>query len=355
MTEFMIGCDPELFVRDAQGALVSAHDMIPGTKNAPFRVDGGAVQVDGMALEFNTNPAKTFEEFNANITSVLAKLQTMIPEGYTFDFSPVAQFGKEYIDAQPEEAKMLGCDPDYNAYNGLVNPKPDANMGIRTASGHIHIGWTSDQDVTDPDHIEACQMVVKQLDITLGLMCRIWDKDTTRRSMYGNFGAYRVKPYGVEYRTPSNVWVADEILRRLVFQTAMGATQALLQGKRLYEEMDIDSISTYWSNYDIYSWAHSTLRRQSILSPLELRDFANIYDASTVNVFKTSKTGAKAGDIYNAIAGVSIAHHAPAWSLAPQPLIAMVDEFQDIEEDFDEDEVIFDEEDEDGMGAQVGF
>jgi len=360
MTEFMIGCDPELFVRDTAGVLVSAHDMIPGTKNAPFRVDGGAVQVDGMALEFNTNPAKTFEEFNNNITSVLAKLQTMIPEGYTFEFSPVAAFGKEYIDAQPEEAKMLGCDPDYNAYTGLVNPKPDANMGIRTASGHIHIGWTSDQDVTDPDHIEACQMVVKQLDVTLGLMCRIWDKDTTRRQMYGNFGAYRVKPYGVEYRTPSNVWVADEVLRRLVFNTAMGATRALLEGKRIYEQFDINEVNHgYMSNGDLFYYIRQYAKKYGVLNELDLAAFANVYDKSTVNVFKTSKNGLRAGEIYNTIAGVSLgqviieqaAQPAHPWNV-PQPMFAIAAEEMEIEEDFDEDEVIFDEEDED---EQVAF
>ena len=48
----LIGADPELFVKK-DGVVVSGHDLIQGTKADPFPVQDGAVQVDGMALEFN--------------------------------------------------------------------------------------------------------------------------------------------------------------------------------------------------------------------------------------------------------------------------------------------------------------
>jgi len=55
--KILVGCDPELFVKK-DGVLVSAHGLVQGSKEHPFRVSKGAVQVDGMALEFNIDPAE---------------------------------------------------------------------------------------------------------------------------------------------------------------------------------------------------------------------------------------------------------------------------------------------------------
>ncbi len=38
----------------------------------------------------------------------------------------------------------------------------------------------------------------------------MYDKDTERRGMYGKAGAFRPKPYGVEYRTLSNAWLSND-------------------------------------------------------------------------------------------------------------------------------------------------
>lgn len=287
--EFLIGADPELFVRDRDGNLVSAYGMIPGTKSEPFEVEGGAVQVDGMALEFNINPAATAKEFDNNIVNVLRQLKEMIPNGYEFDFSPVAQFGKEFIQSQPEEARELGCDPDYNAYTGLANPKPNADYDFRTASGHIHIGWTNAQDINVPEHIEACQMAVKQLDCALGMTSRRWDKDRIRSTMYGKFGAYRPKHYGVEYRTLSNTWVNHADRRAFVFSAAMEAMQHLLTGNRIYESYyipDFDNYIAVGSFSDISFYSYQMLRHfdRSVKNL-----WSNIEEVSTANVFDKKK------------------------------------------------------------------
>ncbi len=40
--KLMIGADPELFVKDSNGNLVSAWNMIPVTKKAPHKVEKDA-------------------------------------------------------------------------------------------------------------------------------------------------------------------------------------------------------------------------------------------------------------------------------------------------------------------------
>ena len=54
----LIGCDPEVFVKQ-NGVFRSAHGLIRGDKKNPQKIRSGAVQVDGMALEFNIDPART--------------------------------------------------------------------------------------------------------------------------------------------------------------------------------------------------------------------------------------------------------------------------------------------------------
>lgn len=214
----LIGCDPEVFVSKA-GKYMSAYGMIPGTKKEPFVVEDGALQVDGMALEFNTNPASTKEQFLHNVQSVFAKLQSMIPAEYKIEIKPAISFDADYLKEQPKEALELGCDPDFNAYTGEANLPPDAASNMRTASGHIHIGWTKDADVTDVDHIYHCERLVKELDWYLALPSLWLDPDTTRKMMYGKAGAYRPKPYGVEYRVLSNFWLRSPLAMQWVFDT----------------------------------------------------------------------------------------------------------------------------------------
>lgn len=224
---FTIGADPEFFVARG-GKPVSAYGLVPGTKKEPFKVDNGAVQVDGMALEFNINPADTEKDFINNLDVVLKTILAMVP-GYEMYPAPVAEFGKEYIQAQPEEAKMLGCDPDFNAYTKDANPRPNGDAPFRTASGHVHIGWTNGVDPHDPGHFEACCTLSKMLDLRLGIPSLIWDKDKKRRSLYGQPGCFRPKSYGMEYRVLSNAWLNPKHphLRKLVFGETVKAVQDL--------------------------------------------------------------------------------------------------------------------------------
>lgn len=231
-----IGADPEFFVKDLDtGKLVSAYGLVAGTKETPLPVDSGAVQVDGMALEININPAEDFEHFNGNLSRVLNQLQIMLPANLSFEFSPVAEFGRQYIDSQPEVARRLGCDPDWNAYTAAQNPPPNADMPFRTASGHIHIGWTENEDPNHPDHLEACCMLAKQLDVILGISSMYWDTNVKRRLLYGKAGAFRPKPYGMEYRVLSNEWLKNLWTRQFVFNGARYAFETLTEGIRWYE------------------------------------------------------------------------------------------------------------------------
>lgn len=219
MEGLLFGCDPEVFIRNDKGILVCADGLIPGTKEEPHKVEGGAVQVDGMAAEINIDPVDNFKAFNDNINKVLGQLKAMLPAGYTLDFSPSVEFTEEVWNSAPDHAKELGCNPDFNAWTGTTNSPPDGDAlpRVRTGAGHLHIGWTKDADMSDLNYIEAATDLVKQLDWYLGGWSVLVDKDARRRSLYGKSGAMRFKPYGAEYRVLSNFWLENVDLRLAVW------------------------------------------------------------------------------------------------------------------------------------------
>lgn len=231
-----VGADPEIFMFQG-GKPVSAHGAVKGTKHDPLKVKDGAVQVDGMALEFNIDPADSAEKFVGNIESVLATLRSMVP-GFDLVPTPVAEFGAEYIKQQPKEALVLGCDPDFNAWNGgKVNPRPNGDNPFRTAAGHVHIGWTNDVDPFHPQHLEAAITLTKQLDFYLGLPSLLYDKDAKRRTMYGAEGAFRPKPYGVEYRVLSNMWLSSRALMDWVYNNTILAVDDLMNHRKACDKV----------------------------------------------------------------------------------------------------------------------
>lgn len=258
--EFKIGCDPEVFIKcKATGKLVSAHGMLPGDKKNPFKVPHGAVQVDGMAAEFNIDPALTYAEFSRNVKSVMASLQEIIGDEYELVACPTAHFGKALIDAQPADARELGCEPDYCAWTGKQNPTPDADLPFRTGAGHIHIGWTMGVDIALQQHKDICEHLIRNLDLYTVPFLKL-EHDNERRKLYGKAGAYRLKEYGVEYRTPSNVWLTDDKSMRLMWDCVRKAIMAccndrgMIQGK--YDQYDLRTMYNLGQEWPFFNADH---------------------------------------------------------------------------------------------------
>ena len=237
MSNILLGADPEIFVSKA-GKLVSAHGLIQGSKRDPFKVARGAVQVDGMALEFNIDAAASEADWMNNLNGVLDILASMVPD-YKLECIPVADFGLEYIRSQPEEAKEMGCDPDYDAYTVDVNPRPNGELPFRSAAGHIHFGLPeaeNDAPVNDVDYHAWLATKVRELDFYLGLPSLFYDADTKRRELYGKAGAFRPKKYGMEYRTLSNQWLANDNLKSWAYRASMKAMEQMDKGISLFDK-----------------------------------------------------------------------------------------------------------------------
>lgn len=212
MTAFTMGCDPEFYVtRSSTGQRISAHELVPGTKKEPHKLpSGGYVQADGVAVEFNIPPASTSKEFVDGVKGALSDIRKMIDSKYTFNFLPYTSFGEIYFKKLPDAVKELGCDPDFNAYTGGQQPSPSlsADKPYRAFGGHLHFGWGS--KLEGDGHFNDCCSLVKGMEYypMYPYYFEIGEEETKRRRLYGQGGSFRPKPYGVEWRSPSNAWLA---------------------------------------------------------------------------------------------------------------------------------------------------
>lgn len=228
--DISVGTDPEVFLVNSRGSFVSAHDVLPGTKFDPYPVERGAVQVDGVAFEFNIDPAKTPMEYVLSHKKVIHQGIAIIRENnpdLSVRISATATFEKEYFDQLPEKVKELGCTPDFNAYTGDENDPPHTDEPFRTGGGHQHIGW-GNFDTSSFDHWDNCVALVKQLDACIYPTSTLWDADDQRRSLYGKLGAFRPKRYGVEYRPMSNMFLSSSLIQKFMFEACKKAASLLL-------------------------------------------------------------------------------------------------------------------------------
>ncbi|KKL97879.1 hypothetical protein LCGC14_1829970, partial [marine sediment metagenome] len=182
---FVAGADPELMLVSPAGELTSAIPLISGTKKEPLAVAGGAVQRDNVMAEFNVTPSNTLEEFTGNMRLVLGELARLVaPNRLTVRASghyPTAELDHD-------EARVFGCDPDFNSWTMRMNlfDNTKAMDSLRSAGGHWHVGYKDEtKEMLTDDYGKA--EVIKMLDIFQGVPSILLDPDETaplRRSLY---------------------------------------------------------------------------------------------------------------------------------------------------------------------------
>ena len=254
MSLVRIGSDPETFLRDAAGKYISSVGLIGGSKDEPMPIGNGcSVQEDNVTVEFNTPPTNNPEEFvnaiNYNLDWITRRASEL---NLSVVFTPSAEFDDEQLNT--DAAQTFGCDPDFNAWEfGATNPRPRSkNRNLRSAGGHIHI------EAPELDKLE----LTKAMDLFVGVPMLKFDQDKRRRQLYGKAGAYRPKSYGIEYRSASNAWLANDETKKWAFEQTQKAVEFVRAGKEIPDDLgDLIQEAINTSNpafiNDIEHWAAS--------------------------------------------------------------------------------------------------
>jgi hypothetical protein len=186
--------------------------MVPGTKEEPYALgedyfcheDNVTVEVGIPVLQDGSSLGYVVEEAKRRVQ------EEFFASGKKYELFSVGQSMFQPDQLLHKQAKTFGCEPDFNAYEaGRERTVPLAlkRSNVRFAGGHIHLGG----DFNCPPFVAA---LFADLFLTLAVQEQ-WprlinsvksDQFDFRNSFYGRPGIFRPKPYGIEYRTPSNWW-----------------------------------------------------------------------------------------------------------------------------------------------------
>lgn len=225
-----VGTDPEFFI-EQNSEIVASQGLLPGTKDSPFKTQHGTVHRDNVLGELGVEPASNEDEFVNNINNSINDAQLIIPDCRLRFISSHMMSPAQLMH---DEAIVFGCESDMNAYTEQENIPPDGDHGnLRSAGGHVHLDFDFN---CDKDRLN----VVKCCDLLLGVPSIILDSEGfVRKELYGKAGAFRFKPYGIEYRTLSNFWLNSPSLMQWVFKQSKRAVE---QSEQLMSEFNPDMI-----------------------------------------------------------------------------------------------------------------
>lgn len=279
-----MGGDPEFFIADKDGKILSADNFLPG-KEEPILISSrnddypSKLFFDGIQAEMAIAHNRCREYLADNAVHCWRKLFKALPVDHKVILRPSVEVQKEVIDNAHPEARVFGCMPDFNAYTCTTNTaEMDAsNHPYRYAGGHMHFGTSSpylNQEheefkiaKTEDGHLRA----VKFLDLFVTLPTLLLDNEpgaARRKEKYGKAGCFRPTPYGIEYRTPSCWWLRSPMTVSLVFglgrlawtlmtmkmdtaiRKALGFPEEDIRGA--IDETDIKTIKKIWDKLRPY-------------------------------------------------------------------------------------------------------
>ncbi len=261
----MLGVDVEGFFVDGSGLAIPAltafskqssvkmtkifkeipTDIKPsGYESLVGKFGTSALTEDGLAFEITTKPSDDPEVLVDRMTRAIGKAITMgIELGLDAVTKPYVEFDPSWVDTQAE-LRVLGCNPDFSAHgdpNAAQRPAQTPKETFwRTGGGHVHFSV--------PGILERPQMIndlILLCDATLGLADVLIEHSTLgikRREMYGQAGRFRIQPWGVEYRTPSNTWMTNPGLAK-VFLNLASLVHRVVENDFKYYSLETDPSS----------------------------------------------------------------------------------------------------------------
>lgn len=232
--KFSLGADPEFFIEDKYGRVKSIIGRIGGTKEKPkFITDHRdfAIQEDNVAAEYNIPPTYIRDHFYGHIKLPQDAIKSILgTDSFQISHDSAISFPEEELNN--EMAWIFGCEPDFDAWNMCENKKPSAkDKNLRTAGGHVHVG-------TKLSGVDDMVNLVRAMDLHLGVWSVMADeRGATRRQLYGKAGAFRPKPYGLEYRVLSNFWIFSEDHCNMVWDLTEQAINFVNTHKHIDEKL----------------------------------------------------------------------------------------------------------------------
>lgn len=197
--DLMFGTDAEFFLADADGNVIPASKVIPGKKFDPFILEHGVCHPDGLSLEVGCPPSDTPEGMLTNLFNVLQEVKTRFLDPAGVSIITNMSVDSTKVKGTTKEDLDFGCGSEYDRSSPSMFKRSnrDPSQAMRFSGFHIHIGYTEGQEDNYWTFLDASRLVA-----VLDTLVRKYSLDTSadRAEQYGGIGAFRIKPYGIEYR-----------------------------------------------------------------------------------------------------------------------------------------------------------
>ena len=278
-----LGCDPEFFFSGSKGKTTGAEKVLPengitykpgtaGKRDGDYtscgNVKASKIVIDGVQAELNPRPNTCRANLGNEISACFRDLHKALEaqgKGVGVNFMPLVKISQKELDSLSEKSKTFGCAPSTNLYSAAeskitVNPKKYLK---RSAGGHIHLGSNNSAQITKT--LKNVEEMVYMLDIIVGNTCVLLDRNPNnveRRKVYGRAGEYRLKEYGIEYRTLSNFWLQSYQLMSLVTGLARMAVHIVSQSDK---------------ERDFAGEIKAAVKKEDIVKAIQENDFALAY------------------------------------------------------------------------------
>lgn len=253
ITNVKVGSDPELFIiNSTNNKVVSSIGIIPGEKGNAYRAPdmpkGYGLQIDNILAEFNIPATNKKENFIASIEYMKDYIRNFVKKvNPDLDIQCVASREVDEDQLQSPEAKLFGCNVSYNAYTEDENPKPDGERdNLRSSGFHLHLSYKTPNAATSIK-------LIKYLDMYLGIPSVVMDPDTKRRTLYGKAGDFRLRAYGVEWRSLSSYMMSSKEILEFVWNGIMRAIKAYNYNLPL---IDAETVQNTINNSDVETAKH---------------------------------------------------------------------------------------------------
>jgi hypothetical protein len=242
MFSFTFGSDPEFMLQTPARKFVSAIGIVPGDKYKRHKIGRHEYYYDNVMAECAVAPAATKKEVIENFRDCFGKFAEL-----TAPMILVPQASADYPEMEllHEDAKAIGCDPEYCVYD-LTDAVPPVQAfkdnTLRTAGGHIHLGCETAQSEF------GSIFTIRMLDLFLGVPSIFMDHDKTakrRKQLYGKAGRWRNPSHGVEYRSLSNFWLQCPKYVELIYDICEFVLEFVDQRKYLdFWTVDFDRLAS---------------------------------------------------------------------------------------------------------------
>lgn len=206
-----IGTDYEVGVLHKKTGLLASANYLRANYADIFSNQGwGTIHPDGAGLELSTRAvAANVKDFTDILRGGKRQLVTSLAK---YGFVPVFEPEQEYpVDLLTDPLDWeVGCQPYQNVYRQQTLIPQPYESGVRHFSGHIHLGIKQTGHWSEWAKLSLSEWtpVVKAVEIGINSVTWNLDKSVNRRKGYGAAGNVRIKPYGVEVRSPSVAWLS---------------------------------------------------------------------------------------------------------------------------------------------------